>query len=38
MGSEGWEMISYDAVPLTGSFTGKIKAYAYLTFLKRPTE
>jgi hypothetical protein len=38
MGSEGWEMISYEAVPLTGSFTGNVKGYAYLTFFKRPTE
>jgi Domain of unknown function (DUF4177) len=36
-GAEGWEMVSYDSVPLTGTFTGKIKGYAYLTFFKRPT-
>jgi hypothetical protein len=35
MGNEGWEMISYESVPLTGSFTGNIKGYAYLTFFKR---
>lgn len=35
MGSEHWEMISYESVPLTGHFTGKIKGYAYLTFFKR---
>jgi hypothetical protein len=36
MGSEGWEMISYESVPLTGHFSGNIKGYAYLTFFKRP--
>lgn len=35
MGAAGWEMISYESVPLTGSFTGNIKGYAYLTFFKR---
>jgi Domain of unknown function (DUF4177) len=25
MGSEGWEMVSYESVPLTGHFTGSIK-------------
>src|ERR671910_315226 len=34
MGSEGWEMISYESVPLTGHFSGNIKGYAYLTFFK----
>jgi hypothetical protein len=29
-------MISYESVPLTGTFTNKIKGYAYLTFFKRP--
>lgn len=38
LGGEGWELVSYDAVPLTGSFSEKIKGYAYLTFFKRPTE
>jgi hypothetical protein len=37
MGAEGWEMISYESVPLTGHFTDKIKGYAYLTFFKRQT-
>ena len=37
MGSEGWEMISYESVPLTGHFSGNVKGYAYLTFFKRPT-
>lgn len=35
MGGEGWEMISYESVPLTGNFTGNVKGYAYLTFFKR---
>lgn len=35
LGSEGWEMISYESVPMYGSFTGKLKGSAYLLFLKR---
>ena len=35
MGGQGWEMISYESVPLTGNFTGNVKGYAYLTFFKR---
>ncbi len=35
MGADGWEMISYESVPLTGTFTGTVKGYAYLTFFKR---
>jgi len=35
MGREGWEMVSYESVPLTGHFSGNIKGYAYLTFFKR---
>jgi hypothetical protein len=35
MGAAGWEMISYESVPLTGHFSEKIKGYAYLTFFKR---
>ncbi|MGV9229439.1 DUF4177 domain-containing protein [Streptomyces nigra] len=38
MGSAGWEMISYEAVPLTGHFSKDIKGYAYLTFFKRQLE
>jgi hypothetical protein len=37
MGGSGWEMISYESVPLTGHFTDKVKGYAYLTFFKRQT-
>jgi hypothetical protein len=36
MGVEGWEMISFDTVPLTGAFSNNIKGYVYLTFFKRP--
>lgn len=36
LGKLGWEMISYESVPLTGTFTGNVKGYAYLTFFKRP--
>ena len=36
IGAEGWEMIGYESVPLTGSFSGNVKGYAYLTFFKRP--
>jgi hypothetical protein len=35
LGAEGWEMVSYESVPLTGTFTSKINGYAYLTFFKR---
>jgi Domain of unknown function (DUF4177) len=36
MGAQGWEMISYESVPLTGHFSKDVKGYAYLTFFKRP--
>jgi hypothetical protein len=36
IGREGWEMISFDTVPLTGHFSNNIKGYVYLTFFKRP--
>lgn len=35
LGSEGWEMINYQAIPLTGSLSGNIKGYAYLAMFKR---
>jgi hypothetical protein len=35
LGAEGWEMISYESVPLTGHFSKDVKGYAYLTFFKR---
>lgn len=36
IGAEGWEMVSFDTVPLTGRFSENIKGYVYLTFFKRP--
>lgn len=35
-GSDGWEMVGYESVPLYGSFSDKLKGYAYLVFFKRP--
>lgn len=35
LGGEGWEMISYESVPLLGSMTKNLKGYAYLVFFKR---
>lgn len=35
-GSDGWEMISFETVPLTGAFSGNVKGYLYLAFFKRP--
>jgi len=35
-GAQGWEMISFDTIPLTGSFSNNIKGYVYLNFFKRP--
>jgi len=37
LGADDWEMIGFEAIPLTGRFSDKIKGYAYLAFLKRPT-
>ena len=36
-GTENWEMVSFETVPLTGAFSGNIKSYMYLAFFKRPT-
>jgi len=36
LGKDGWELVSYEAVPLTGTFTNNVKGYAYLLFFKRP--
>ena len=33
-GDKGWEMIGYEAVPMTSG--EKIKGYTYLAFFKRP--
>lgn len=35
MGAEGWEMISYESVPMAGAFSGQVKGYGYLLFFKR---
>jgi hypothetical protein len=37
LGSVGWELVSFEPVPLTGRFSEKIKGYAYLALLKRPS-
>lgn len=37
-GAEGWEMISYESVPMTGTFTKQLKGYSYLVFFKRKLE
>lgn len=35
-GENGWEMIQYESIPITGGFSNNIKGYAYLLFFKRP--
>ncbi len=35
LGSQGWELISYQASPLVGSWSKDVKGYAYLGMLKR---
>lgn len=37
-GSQGWELMKFDAVPLTGALSEKIKGYVYLAIFKRPRE
>ena len=37
-GEEGWEMISYESIPMYGSFSIKLKGHAYLLFFKKPVE
>jgi hypothetical protein len=36
-GTNGWEMVGFETVPLTGAFSGNVKGYVYLVFFKRPT-
>jgi hypothetical protein len=36
MGVDGWEMVGFETIPLTGRFSNNIKGYIYLTFFKRP--
>ena len=35
-GQNYWEMVGFEAVPLTGQISGNINAYLYLVFFKRP--
>ena len=35
LGSQGWELISYQAIPLVGSLSKDVKVYSYLGMLKR---
>lgn len=37
-GQEAWEMIAYESVPMYGTFSDKLKGYAYLIFWKRPSQ
>jgi hypothetical protein len=34
-GDAGWEMISYESVPMYGAFSNNLKGYAYLVFWKQ---
>ena len=36
LGSAGWELVAYEATPMTGTFTNNIKGYAYLALFKQP--
>jgi hypothetical protein len=38
LGSAGWELIAYEATPMTGTFTSNIKGYAYLALFKQPLD
>ena len=35
-GQNGWELLSFNALPVTGAFSGNIKGYIYLALYKRP--
>jgi hypothetical protein len=35
LGSKGWELVAYEATPMTGTFTNNIKGYAYLALFKQ---
>lgn len=35
LGGKGWEMVGYEAVPISSMFGNKVKGYAYLLFMKR---
>jgi hypothetical protein len=36
-GGAGWELVSYEAIPLVGRWSEDIKGYAYMGILKKPT-
>ena len=35
LGAAGWELVAYEATPMTGTFTSNIKGYAYLALFKQ---
>lgn len=35
-GAQGWELISYESIPMYGSWSSKLAGYAYLLLFKRP--
>lgn len=35
LGSQGWELISYQNIPLMGNITGNVKGQLYLAIFKR---
>jgi hypothetical protein len=35
-GNNGWELVSYEAIPLVGRWSKEIKGYAYMGILKKP--
>ena len=37
LGKEGWEMISYESIPMMVSLSKNVKGYSYLVFFKRQT-
>ena len=37
-GEKGWEMISYESVPMYGAFSSSLKGYAYLLFFKKQVD
>jgi hypothetical protein len=36
LGAWGWQLVAYEATPMTGTFTHNIKGYAYLALFKQP--
>lgn len=35
LGADGWEMVSYESVPIAGKFTNESRGWVYLLFFKR---